>query len=139
SVGVDPVLADFYGSINGIDQNLGELRSLLQIMSLEDNTILVVLGDNGSQLTIGVPSSYSDRRERRIYLRDRYGIRTADPGYANFINPAGLRSWKYRVYGGGHRVFLFMRWPAGGITNESVRHATEGQSRRHQHEDPSVR
>jgi len=120
SVGVDPVLADFYGSINGIDQNLGELRSLLQIMNLEDNTILVVLGDNGSQLTIGVPGSYSDRRERRIYLRDRYGIRTADPGYANFINPAGLRSWKYRVYGGGHRVFLFMRWPAGGITNESV-------------------
>jgi arylsulfatase A-like enzyme len=120
SVGVDPVLADFYGAINGIDQNLGELRSLLQIMNLEDNTILVFLGDNGSQLTIGVPRSRRDRRERRDFLRDRYGIREADSGYANFINPAGLRDWKGGLYEGGHRVFLFMRWPAGGITSQSV-------------------
>jgi arylsulfatase B len=120
SVGVDPVLADFYGAINGIDQNLGELRSLLQSMNLEDNTILIVLGDNGSQVTIGVPGSLSDRRERFLFLRDRYGIFARDSGYANFINPAGLRSWKGRLYEGGHRVFLFMRWPAGGITSQSV-------------------
>jgi arylsulfatase A-like enzyme len=120
SVGVNPVLADFYGAINGIDQNLGELRSFLQIMNREDNTILVVLGDNGSQLTIGVPGSLSDRRDRRLFLRDVYGIGAASSGYANFINPAGLRSWKGGIYEGGHRVFLFMRWPDGGITSESV-------------------
>jgi arylsulfatase A-like enzyme len=120
AVGVEPVLADFYGAINGIDQNLGELRSLLQAMNLEDNTILVFFGDNGSQLTIGLPSSRSDRRDRRNFLRDRYGIRASDAGYANFINPAGLRSWKARPHEGGHRVFLFVHWPAGGITSQSV-------------------
>ena len=120
SVGADPVLADFYGAIHGIDQNLGELRSLLQIMNLEDNTILVVLGDNGSQLTIGDPGTFAGRQERRRFLRDNYGIRAADSGYANFINPAGLRDWKAGLYEGGHRVFLFMRWPDGGITSETV-------------------
>jgi arylsulfatase A-like enzyme len=120
SVGVNPVLADFYGAINGIDRNLGEFRSLLQSMNLEENTILVLLGDNGSQLTIGLPHSRSDRIDRRNFLRDRYGILSIDSGYTNFINPAGLRAWKGRLHEGGHRVFLFIRWPAGGITSQSV-------------------
>jgi len=114
SLGVDPVLADFYGAIHGIDEQLGELRSLLQSMDLEDNTILVVLGDNGSQLT------NRNAAERFFPLLNNYGILGNDPGYADFINPAGLRSWKGDLYEGGHRVFLFMRWPDGGITSENV-------------------
>jgi arylsulfatase A-like enzyme len=114
SLGVDPVLADFYGAIHGIDEQLGELRSLLQSMDLEDNTILVVLGDNGSALTIGNPFSGF------YFLRDNFGISVVSPGYADFINPAGLRSWKGYLHEGGHRVFLFMRWPDGGITSENV-------------------
>jgi arylsulfatase A-like enzyme len=117
SLGVHPVLADFYGAIHGIDAQLGDLQSLLESMDLEDNTILVVFGDNGSQLTI---SNAAARREPRRFLATDYGIVASDPGYSDFINPGGLRSWKARVFEGGHRVFLFMRWPDGGITSEYV-------------------
>ncbi|MDJ0852551.1 MAG: sulfatase-like hydrolase/transferase [Myxococcota bacterium] len=114
SLGVDPVLADFYGAIHGIDEHLGELRGLLQSMDLEDNTIVVVLADNGSQLTI------ADPLEGFAFLLNNYGINPFLPGYRDFINPAGLRSRKGSVHDGGHRVFLFMRWPDGGITSENV-------------------
>jgi arylsulfatase A-like enzyme len=114
SLGVDPVLADFYGAIHGVDEQLGELRSFLQGMDLEDNTILVVLGDNGSQLTM----SPSDRNLMELLLG--YRIVPSFPAYADFVNPAGLLGSKGDVYEGGHRVFLFMRWPDGGVTGDAV-------------------
>jgi arylsulfatase A-like enzyme len=120
ALGVDPVLADFYGAIKGIDDNLGELRRFLQDKGLEENTILVFLGDNGSQLTISDAGTFRDRNDKRQFLWNRYRINARDPGYADFINPAGLRSWKARVYGGGHRVFLLIRWPAGGISSQAI-------------------
>ena len=89
SLGVDPVLADFYGAIHGIDEQLGELRSLLQSMDLEDNTILVVFGDNGSTLTI--LSAFGQGSPTCGTTTESIAV---SPGYADFINPAGLRSWK---------------------------------------------
>jgi len=118
SVGVEPVLADFYGAITGIDDNLGKLREFLRDTGLEENTILVFFGDNGSVLTIGNFGTAVDRSEKRNFLYGRFGIDSFDPGYSRFINPAGLRSWKGHLYEGGHRVFLSIRWPAGGVTSD---------------------
>lgn len=114
SLGVDPALADFYGAIHGIDEQLGALRAFLQGMDLEEDTILIVLGDNGSQLT-GATTP-----EETGALFNSYGINPFLPGYADFTNPAGLRGLKGGVYEGAHRAFLFLRWPAGGITGESI-------------------
>jgi arylsulfatase A-like enzyme len=114
SLGVHPVLADFYGAIHGIDEQIGELRDFLQGMGLEDNTILVVLNDNGSQLTVSPPLPAA------ATLAVDYGLDVLDPSYDSFINPAGLRDYKGGIYEGGHRAFLYMRWPDGGITGETL-------------------
>jgi arylsulfatase A-like enzyme len=45
---VDPVLAEHFGSIAGIDRNLGHLLDWMEETGLEQDTILIFLTDNGS-------------------------------------------------------------------------------------------
>ncbi len=78
-------LAQFYGTLTKLDENLGRLMKLLEQENLVEDTILVFLTDNGSS------------------GRDR----------GNFN--AGMRGHKLSEYDGGHRVPCFIRWPGGGI------------------------
>ena len=34
--------------------------------------------------------------------------------------PAGLRDYKFSLYEGGHRMFMFIHWPDGGISSQNV-------------------
>jgi arylsulfatase A-like enzyme len=43
-------IANFYGMITNIDENMGRLISFLKDNSLEDNTILIFMTDNGSAM-----------------------------------------------------------------------------------------
>ena len=74
-------LARFYGMIENIDDNLGELRAHLREIGVADDTILVFMGDNG---TIGAAA-------------EQYN--------------AGMRGNKGSEYDGGHRVQCFVHWP----------------------------
>lgn len=49
-MGVAPPIAAFYGMIANIDENIGRLRKRLKELSLDENTILIFLTDNGSAL-----------------------------------------------------------------------------------------
>ena len=80
------VHAEYYGMIENIDDNLGRLEQFLVDQGLKDNTILVYLSDNGTQSHLAM---------------EMYN--------------AGMRDKKTSVYEGGHRVPLFVRWPAGGL------------------------
>jgi hypothetical protein len=85
--------ANFYGMITCIDENLGQMRAKLREWGLEENTIFIFMTDNG---TAG----------------------GATPGEGQFIVDgynAGMRGIKGSEYEGGHRVPLFIYWPAGGI------------------------
>lgn len=77
--------ASFLAMITRLDRNLGRLMDWLAETGLEDNTILIFKGDNGT-----VPPG------RRVY-------------------DGGLRGAKAHYTEGGHRVFNFVRWAAGGI------------------------
>jgi arylsulfatase A-like enzyme len=79
----------FYGMITNIDENMGRLVALLAEQDLAENTILIFTTDNGSS----------------------GGWRTEDQAGYN----AGMRGKKGSYYDGGHRVPLFIRWPAGGL------------------------
>lgn len=81
-----PKPAAFYGMIANIDENLGKLEAFLESKDLRENTILIFLSDNGSQ----------SREAVALYN-------------------AGMRAMKTSVYEGGHRVPLFVRWPAGKL------------------------
>jgi len=82
--GVDSPLAEFYGMLTNIDENVGKLRDELDELGLSENTILVFMTDNGS---------------------GPWGV----PEYN-----AGMREAKGSEYEGGHRVPCFISWPAGG-------------------------
>ncbi|MFS0726678.1 arylsulfatase [Paenibacillus sp. 1P07SE] len=85
--------ARFYGMIANIDENFAKLRRKLQELSLEEQTILVFMTDNGTSAGATVDGDG--------HVLDGYN--------------AGLRGLKGSPYDGGHRVPFFIRWPAGGI------------------------
>lgn len=76
----------YYGMIANIDENLARLEAFLVARGLRDDTIVVYTSDNGTQ---------SPDAER--------------------IYNAGMRGRKMELWDGGHRVPLFVRWPAGGV------------------------
>ncbi len=85
--------ADFYGMITAIDAAFGTLCRKLDGWGLSDNTILIFTTDNG---TSGGATLNAD-------------------GFVAGGYNAGMRGIKGSAYDGGHRVPLFVRWPAGAI------------------------
>ena len=81
-----PRLAAFYGMIANIDENVARCDNFLKENGLFDNTIVILMTDNGS----------SEECTARVYN-------------------AGMRGQKASYYEGGHRVPCFIRWPAGGL------------------------
>jgi arylsulfatase A-like enzyme len=91
--GVPGAMAKFYGMIENIDENLGKLREQLARLGLAENTLLLFLTDNGTA----------------------NGVARKAAGQWSGFN-AGMRGQKGSVYEGGHRVPLFVHWPARGWT-----------------------
>ncbi len=92
--GVSPTMANFYGMITNIDENVGRLRAKLEELGLADNTILVFTSDNGTAAG-NAP-------------------RGGETGTWSGFN-AGMRGKKGSEYEGGHRVPMFVTWPEGAI------------------------
>ena len=86
---------NFFGMIANIDHNLGLLRDHLKDLNLDENTILIFTTDNGTSAGCKFP-----------------GLDTLPSLGFN----AGMRGRKSSIYEGGHRVPLFLHWPAGGYS-----------------------
>lgn len=99
--GVPQPMANFYGMIANVDENVGRLLKKLEEWKLADNTILVFMTDNGSAAGTppGNPNAGKKKRQEGSW-----------PGFA-----AGMRGQKGSQYEGGHRVPCFIRWPAGRL------------------------
>ncbi|SMP68986.1 Arylsulfatase A [Neorhodopirellula lusitana] len=91
--------AAFYGMIASIDENIGKLRSALSELSLDRDTMVVFLNDNGTNGGVTLSKVDGDSRN---------GWEVA--GYN-----AGMRGRKTSRYEGGHRAACFIRWPGGGL------------------------
>jgi arylsulfatase A-like enzyme len=89
--GMPEDLANFYGMIVNIDENLGKLRKRLKELNLSEDTLLLFMTDNGTTA----------------------GWICLDSGYQYYNS--GMRGWKGSEWEGGHRVPLFMHWPQGGL------------------------
>lgn len=87
--GVPQPMANFYGMIANIDENLGKLLAGLKEHGLEENTIVIFMTDNGSAAGTAKP---------------------AGPGKWSGFS-AGMRDQKGSQYEGGHRVPFFVRLP----------------------------
>lgn len=80
-------LAEFYGMITNVDDNLAKLMKMLDDESIADNTILVFMTDNGTAAGLKNGRGYD----------------------------GGMRGTKNSEYDGGHRVPFIIRWPNGKI------------------------
>jgi arylsulfatase A-like enzyme len=101
--GVPSPMAEFYGMITNIDENMGRLVEKLQQLGLEDNTILIFMTDNGS--AAGFIADSRTGAGSAVH---------ADAAEWQGFN-AGMRGIKGSEYEGGHRVPFFLRWPAGNL------------------------
>ena len=94
--------AKFYGMIENFDENLGRLLDSLRRQQLDQNTIVIFMGDNGTAAGIG-PDDHP-----------KVGFN------------AGMRGKKGSTFEGGHRMACFARWPdrfpAGARVNELTCH-----------------
>lgn len=82
-------MANFYGMIANIDENIGKLLVRLEELGLAENTIVIFMTDNGSAMGEARPAK--------------------DGQWAGYS--AGMRDQKGSQYEGGHRVPLFVRLP----------------------------
>lgn len=98
--GVPEPMDSFYGMIENMDENVGRLVARLNELGLAEDTILVWTTDNGTAAGVAGVNRF---------------VAAAQPAgrWAGFT--AGMRGTKGTEYEGGHRVPLFIRWPAGGI------------------------
>jgi len=94
-MGVAETASPFYALITNIDENMGRLMAKLDELDLADDTILVFTTDNGP--AGGWPLK-GDKHLKPL------------PHFT-----AGMKGAKGSCYEGGHRVPLFVRWPAGGV------------------------
>ena len=91
--GVNEKLAVFYGMVDNLDENVGRLSAFLKREGLDENTIILFTTDDGTQ---GAAISQTEK-----------------PWFK------GMRGTKGSREEGGHRVFCFLRWPAGLESGEN--------------------
>jgi len=89
--GMPNEMANFYGMITNIDENVGKFRERLVELGLADNTLLIFMTDNGTT------AGWIDQDAKYPYFN------------------AGMRGWKGSAWDGGHRVPCFWHWPRGGL------------------------
>ena len=94
-MGLEKGQAIYYGMINNLDDNMGRLLQVLEEEGHAENTILLYTTDDGPQ---------------------KNGQQFDEGGWALETGfNAGQRGGKGSSYEGGHRLFSFVRWPAGGV------------------------
>jgi arylsulfatase A-like enzyme len=96
--GVPPQMANFYGMIENIDENIGRLLQKLDDWQLAENTVVIFMTDNGTAAGIAGGGMGGGKKKA-----------AANAGWKGF--DAGLRGRKASQYEGGHRVPCFIRVP----------------------------
>lgn len=90
-------LANYYGMISKLDEDLGNFLNQLGKMGLDKNTIVIFLSDNGPCPWFG-----------GIIIDWNTGF--VKEGYSK-----GMRGGKIWGYENAHKVPFFIKWPGGGI------------------------
>jgi len=93
-MGLSEPRAKFYGMVQNFDENLGRLLNTLEEWRIDEDTMIIFMGDNGTGNGF-------------------------DPKTQEGYN-AGMRDKKGSVNEGGHRVACFVRWPGSLSEGRSV-------------------
>ncbi|WP_425617910.1 arylsulfatase [Anatilimnocola sp. NA78] len=99
--GVPQPMANFYGMIENIDENIGQLLNKLDDWKLSENTIVIFMTDNGTAAGVGGGMGGGKNAKKKGAQEEGTW-----KGFA-----AGMRAQKGSQYDGGHRVPCFIRAP----------------------------
>lgn len=95
-VDTNDTLRTYWAMLDNFDENLGILLERLETSGQLENTILLFMSDNGTCMG---PDAYPKKQQAT---------------WSETYN-GGMRGSKASHYDGGHRVFCFIRHPAGGL------------------------
>ncbi len=117
----NPVMASM---LKTVDENLGRLVARLDELGLSSNTLFIFYSDNGGNVhswRADDPKVRSIRPGHPLY--ETYQSYRRWAGEQPPTNNEPLREGKGRIYEGGIRVPLIVRWPGrvpAGVTNSTV-------------------
>ena len=124
----------FAGFLSHTDEQIGRLLAFLDDLGERDNTIVVVVSDNGASAEGGANGSINDVRmvnldpasDDEMFERiDEIGGPTAHNNYPWGWTMAGntpFRRWKREVHEGGIADPCIVTWPRGPLQAGGIRH-----------------
>lgn len=131
----------FAGFVDHADHHLGRLMAALDDMGIRDNTLVIVVSDNGaSQEGLAHGSLNTDRyrnffpeQPKEMLARlDEAGSATTDPHYPMGWGMAGntpFKRWKQDTHNGGNTDPFIVSWPAkikdGGSIRRQYHHLVD--------------
>lgn len=124
----------FAGFLSHADAQIGALLAFIETLGEQDNTLVVLVSDNGASAEGGARGSINDsrlwngnpagRRELRERV-DELGTPTAHNNYPWGWTMAGntpFRRWKREVHEGGIADPCIVSWPNGVVGRGEIRH-----------------
>jgi arylsulfatase A-like enzyme len=118
----NPIMASM---LKSVDESLGRLLDKLDELKLADNTLFIFYSDNGGNTHSNVPGArgmdVKKGHPKWEFVQDWKKWAGDQPP----TNNAPLREGKGRIYEGGQRVPLMVRWP-GQVESGSVSDAVVG-------------
>jgi arylsulfatase A-like enzyme len=125
----------FAGFLDHADTQIGRLTASLDAMGIRENTLIIVVSDNGASqegLRNGTANTdryrnyFPDTVEEMSQLLDKLGGPETDPHYPMGWSMAGnspLKRWKQDTHAGGNTDPFILSWPArikdaGAIRNQ---------------------
>ncbi len=132
----------YAGFIDHTDQQIGRLLAFLEARGHAENTLIVLMSDNGASPEGGPLGTVALNARKHLYHGpetseerrasvDTLGGHTSYPHYAfgwAQVSNTPLKWYKMNTYGGGVRSPLIMHWPArlsGGALQSQYHHAID--------------
>ncbi len=107
--------------LKSVDDSLGRVLDKLEELGIAENTIVIFYSDNGGN--IHSMTEIDGKAGRNASINPTVASYRKWAGYKPPTNNAPLREGKGRIYEGGQRVPLMVRWPGriqAGSTSDAV-------------------
>ncbi len=124
----------FAGFLSHADEQIGRVLDFLDELGERDNTIVVVVSDNGASAEGGAEGSINDIRLLNLdpassaEMLDRIdeiggpGTHNNYPWGWTMAGNTPFRRWKREVHEGGVADPCIISWPGGGLDSGAIRH-----------------